>query len=81
MKTKLAVLIFGILAAIGVMTVGAFAVLSGLDYAQLESQGLEGPTPSWILVGMAVGAGVAGVALIGLIVALIGRASARRRTH
>ena len=72
MMTKRAMLIFGILAALGVVTVGVFAVLSGLDYAQLESQGLEGPTPSWILVGMAVGAGVAGIALIGLIVALIG---------
>lgn len=56
MKKKRAILIFGILAALGVVTVGVFAVLSGLDYAQLESQGLEAPTPSWILFGMAVGA-------------------------
>lgn len=81
MKTKPAMLIFGILAALGVVTVGVFAVLAGLDYAQFDSQGLEGPTPFWILAGMAIGGGVAGIALIGLIVSLIGWASARRRTY
>lgn len=74
-------LVFGILTALGAVTVGAFAVLSGIDYAQLESQGLEGLTPTWILVGMAVGAGVAVMSAIGLVGALVKRSSARRRTN
>lgn len=42
---------------------------------------LEGPAPSWIVTGLVVGIGVAGVSLLGLVVSLIWRASARRQSQ
>ncbi|MDI6023430.1 hypothetical protein QBL02_07715 [Leucobacter sp. UT-8R-CII-1-4] len=72
-----AIRLFIALLVLGAVTVATFVILSGLNYAELDQRSLEAPTPTWILVGMAVGAAITAISLIGLIAALVKGKAAR----
>ena len=65
------------LLALGVVTIGVFGVLSGLNYSDPEQRSLATSTPTWVFIGMATGAAITGLSLIGLVLALVKRKAER----
>lgn len=84
--TKRLLIAFLAAAALGLVAVITFTVLSGVDYRNQESQGLRpGYTPEWIVAGTYAGLGLVAVAVVALAVlgcvVLVRQARLRRKGH